>query len=104
MERIGTGIVLFILSVICTLITEATIRSNNSTQPINSSWIIYDIDSYLETSNQNRELALISQQCLSALSVLRPSLYERTDFWSHICPERLFLSSFLQQLFFSFIC
>ena len=78
LKCMGIGIVLFILSVICILVTEATIPSRTSTQSINSGWIINDIDSYMETSHPVRVLALILQQCLSALSVLfiYPALYE----------------------------
>ena len=44
----------------------------------NDSWITNDINSYLETFHQVRILALIPQQCFSALSVLfiYPALYE----------------------------
>ena len=47
-------------------------------QSLDSDWIISDIDLHLGASYQNRVLALIPQQCLSALSVLfiYPALYE----------------------------
>ena len=71
-KRIGIGIVFFILSVICTFAAEASIHSSSNstiTQSLDYDWIITDVDLLLGTC-QNRILALIPQQCLSALSVL----------------------------------
>ena len=47
LRRIGIGIVLFILSVVCTVVTGATIHRNNSTQIyyMDSDWVANDIDS-----------------------------------------------------------
>ena len=81
LKRMGIGIVFFILSVTCTLVAEATIHSSSNstaTQSMYSDWITNYINSNLGTSHHNRVLALIPQQCLSALSVLfiYPALYE----------------------------
>ena len=80
LRRIGIGIVLFILSVVCTIVTGATIHRNNSTQIyyMDSDWVANDIDSYMGEAHHYRAMALVPQQCLSALSVLfiYPALYE----------------------------
>ena len=80
LRRIGIGIVLFILSVVCAIVTGATIHRNNSTQIYNvdSDWVANDIDSYMGEAHHYRAMALVPQQCLSALSVLfiYPALYE----------------------------
>ena len=72
LKRIGIGIVLFILSVVCTIVTGATIHRNNSTQIyyMDSDWVANDIDSYMGEAHHYRAMALVPQQCLSALSVL----------------------------------
>ena len=80
LRRIGIGIVLFILSVVCTVVTGATIHRNNSTQIyyMDFDWVANDIDSYMGEAHHYRAMALVPQQCLSALSVIfiYPALYE----------------------------
>ena len=109
LKRMGIGIIFFILSVICTFVTEATIHSSsNSTivQSQDSDWIISDIDLYLGTSHHNRVLALIPQQCLSALSVLfiYPALYEFICAQSPHSMKGLFIGlTFAVKGFFEFL-
>ena len=108
-KRMGIGIVFFILSVTCTLVAEATIHSSSNstaTQSVYSDWIINDINSYLGMSNQNRVLALIPQQCLSALSVLfiYPALYEFVCAQSPHSMKGLFIGlTFAVKGFFEFL-
>ena len=89
LRRIGVGIVLFILSVVCTIVSGATIHRNNSTQIyyMDSDWVANDIDSYMGEAHHYRAMALVPRQCLSALSVLfiYPALYERIVHWIILC-------------------
>ena len=109
LKRMGIGIIFFILSVICTFVTEATIHSNrNSTiiQSLDSDWIISNIDLYLGTSHHNRVLALIPQQCFSAISVLfiYPALYEFICAQSPHSMKGLFIGlTFAVKGFFEFL-
>ena len=109
LKRMGIGIVFFILSVISTFVTEATIHSSSNstvTQSLYADWIVSDIDLYLGTSYQNRVLALIPQQCLSALSVLfiYPALYEFICAQSPHSMKGLFIGlTFAAKGFFEFL-
>ena len=81
LKRVGIGIVFCIFSVICTFTAEAYYNSGSNstvTRSLDSDWIITDVDLFLGTSHQNRVLALIPQQCFSALPVLfiYPALHE----------------------------
>ena len=71
LRRIGIGIVFYILPVVCTIVTAAAIHRNNST-------LVSSMDSYMGEAHHYRAMALVPQQCLSALSVLfiYPALYK----------------------------
>ena len=109
LKRMGIGIVFFILSVICTFAAEATLHSTGNstvTQGMDFGWITNDIDSYLEAPQQARVLALIPQQCFSALSVLfiYPALYEFICAQSPHSMKGLFIGvTFAVKGFFEFL-
>ena len=109
LKRMGIGIVFFILSIICTFAAEASIHSNSNstvTQSLDYDWIITDINLFLGTSHQNIVLALIPQQCFSALSVLfiYPALYEFICAQSPHSMKGLFIGlTFAVKGFFEFL-